>query len=217
MKLYELIWGVYPRRVIIYLAEKGISDIERIPLDFFRGENRQPEHLTRNPAGTVPVLEISHGVYIRQSTAILEYLEETYPSPNMIGGTPEERAFTRDLMSLINESTQFFGSYVTHASPLFAAMIEQKRDAADAAWEFYRQRMATLDQMIKDADFLNGGYPTIADCALASLIGFARDFYNVAVPPDCRRIIGWYARFSARPSAAPPKYPPELLAITHGQ
>jgi hypothetical protein len=52
MKLYELTWGVYPRRVIIYLAEKGVSDIERVPLDFLRGENRQPEHLVRNPAGT---------------------------------------------------------------------------------------------------------------------------------------------------------------------
>jgi glutathione S-transferase len=207
----------HPRRVIIYLAEKGIRDIERIPLDFFRGENRQAEHLARNPAGTVPVLEISQGVFIRQSTAILEYLEEVYPRPNMIGATPEDRAFTRDLMSLINESTQFFGSYVTHASPLFAAMIEQKRDAANAAWEFYRQRVTALDRMVNGDEFLNAVGPTIADCALASLVGFAKDFYDVAIPPDCGHIIDWYARFSVRPSAAPPEYPPELLAVARRQ
>lgn len=134
MKLYELTWGVYPRRVIIYMAEKGISDIERVPIDFLRGENLMSGHLSRNPAGTVPVLETSSGVFISQSTAILEYLEEINPRPNMIGDTLEARAFTRDLMSLINESTQFFGAFVTHANPLFAATVEQKHDAATAAW-----------------------------------------------------------------------------------
>lgn len=217
MKLYELTWGVYPRRVTIYLAEKGISDIERIPLDFFRGENRQPEHLARNPAGTVPVLEISDGVFIRQSTAILEYLEELYPRPNMIGATPLDRAYTRDLMSLINESTLLFGVHISHANRLFAGMVEQKRDAADAAWGFYLNRMTTLDRMVKSDEFLNGAHPTIADCALASLLGFAKDFYNVTIPSDFGRIVDWYARFSARPSAAPPEYPPELIAITHGR
>lgn len=213
MKLYELTWGVYPRRVIIYMAEKGISDIERIPLDLVRGENRQPDHLARNPAGTVPVLEISRGVFIRQSSAILEYLEELYPSPNMIGETAEGRAFTRDVMSLINESTQFFVAYVAHGNPLFATRMKQKRDAAAAAWDFYRLRMAALDKTIQSGDFLNGVHPTIADCSLASLIGFASGLYDVQIPPDCGRMAAWYARFSMRPSVAPPEYPPELLAI----
>jgi glutathione S-transferase len=217
MKLYELTWGVYPRRVIIYLAEKGISDLERIPLDFLRGENRRPEHLARNPAGTVPVLEISSGVFIRQSTAILEYLEEIYPRPNMIGETPEARAFTRDLMSLINESTQFFGAFVTHANPLFAGKVEQKRDAAGAAWNFLEQRMTALDQVVRSNEFLNGFYPTIADCSLASLVGFARDFYGVELPPECTHIRQWYARFSTRPSVRPPEYPRELLALARGE
>jgi glutathione S-transferase len=217
MKLYELTWGVYPRRVIIYLAEKGISDIERVPLDFLRGENRQPEHLSRNPAGTVPVLEISSGGFIRESTAILEYLEEIYPRPNLIGETPEARAFTRDLMSLINESSQFFGAFVTHANPLFAARVAQRRDAASAAWNFFKQRMTTLDQVVRSDEFLNGGYPTIADCSLASLVGFARDFYGVELPPECTRINQWYTRFSARPSARPPAYPREFLALARGQ
>jgi glutathione S-transferase len=217
MKLYELTWGVYPRRVIIYLAEKGISDIARVTLDFLRGENREPEHLERNPTGTVPVLEISSGVFIRQSTAILEYLEEIYPCPNMIGDTPHARAFTRDLMSLINESTQFFGAFVTHASPLFAAMVEQKRDAADGAWNFFKQRLTALDQVVRSDEFLNGFHPTIADCSLAALVGFARDFYGVELPRECARINEWYRRFSTRPSARPPEYPRELLALARGQ
>jgi glutathione S-transferase len=217
MKLYELSWGVYPRRVIIYLAEKGISHLERIPVDLVRGENRQSEHLARNPAGTVPVLAISEDVFIRQSTSILEYLEELYPQPNMIGETPADRAFTRDLMSLINESTLLFGVHISHANRLFAGRVAQKSDAADAAWGFYRQRMTTVDQMVKSDEFLNGMHPTIADCALASLVGFANDLYNVPIPSDCGQITAWYARFSARPSATAPAYPPELLALAHSR
>src|SRR5262249_26179914 len=186
---------------------------ERIPLDFMRGENRAPGHLSRNLAGTVPVLEVSPGVYIRQSSAILEYLEEVFPRPNMIGETPEARAFTRHLMRLINETTQFFGAHVTHASLLFAGMVEQKRDAAEAAWNFFKQRVIALDQMVEADEFLNGRYPTIADCSLASLVGFARDFYKIEVPRECARIIDWYARFSARPSTKPPEYPRELSSL----
>jgi len=216
MKLFELTWGLYPRRVIIYLVEKGITDIERVPLDFLRNQHRDSRHLSRNPASTVPVLELSPGVYIRQSTAILEYLEELYPHPNMMGETSEARAFTRDLMSLINESTQWLGLYVMNSNPLFAGRVEQKKDAADAAWDLYQSRMGVLDKIVYSAEFLNDVHPTIADCSLASLIQFSTDFYNVEVP-DCGHIKEWYGRFSARPSAHPPKYPRELLAIARGQ
>jgi glutathione S-transferase len=149
--------------------------------------------------------------------AIVEYLEEVYPRPNKIGKTPTDRALPRDLISLINESTLLFRDHVFNANPLFAGRVEQKRDAANAAWEFYGERMVTLDRIVKGDEFLNGVHPTIADCALAELVGFAKDFYNVAIPPDCRHIVEWYARFSARPSAAPPAYRPELLAIAHGR
>ena len=131
----------------------------------------------------------------------------------MIGTSPEGRAFTRDLMSLINESAQFFGLYVMHSKFLFASRIEQKHEAAKAAWELYRQRMAALDQMVLSDEFLNGIHPTIADCSLASLVGFARDFYNVELPRECPRIGEWYAKFSLRPSAGPPEYPVEFLEL----
>src|SRR5260221_7885853 len=58
--------------------------------------------------------------------------------------------------------------------------------------------------MVRNGEFIAGARPTIADCALAALIGFAKDFYNVPIPSEWGRILGWYARFSARSSAAPP-------------
>jgi len=62
MRLYELNWGIYPRRVLVYLAEKGIDNIDRVSVDLMNGENRQPSFLGLNPSGTVPVLEVRGSV-----------------------------------------------------------------------------------------------------------------------------------------------------------
>jgi glutathione S-transferase len=120
-------------------------------------------------------------------------------------------------MSLINESTQFFGAFVTHAGPLFAAMIEPQRDAANGTWNFFKQRVTTLDQVVRSDEFLNGLHPTIADCALAALFGFARDFYGLELPPECTGIDQWYRRFCTHPSARRPKCRRELLALARSQ
>jgi glutathione S-transferase len=77
MKLYELNWGLYPRRIGIYLSEKGIIDIERIALDAMDAESLA--HLKSvSSLGTVPVLQVEDGLKIRSSIAILEYLEDRY-------------------------------------------------------------------------------------------------------------------------------------------
>ncbi|MCC2976670.1 hypothetical protein LK533_08275 [Sphingomonas sp. PL-96] len=93
MTLYELEWGLYPRRVGIYLAEKGITGIERIAFDAL--------------AATL----------VRSSIAILEYLEERFPSPDMLGATPEARARTRELVGVIDEAAMQFGIWCHKASP----------------------------------------------------------------------------------------------------
>src|SRR5262249_11671391 len=66
-------------------------------------------------------------------------------------------------------------------------------------------------------EFLNGRYPTIADCSLASLAGFMSEFYSIELPRECVRIIEWYTRFSTRPSAHPPEYPQELRSLARRQ
>jgi glutathione S-transferase len=85
------------------------------------------------------------------------------------------------------------------------------------AWNFFERRMTALDQVVRRDEFLNGFHPTIADCGLAALVGFARDFYGVELPPECTRISQWYTRFSTRPSARPPTYPREFLALARGE
>jgi glutathione S-transferase len=93
MKLYDSI-GPNPRVVRMFMAEKGI-EMPKQPVDLRKGENREAEHLKRNPHGQMPTLELDDGSYLSEITAIYEYPEEKHPTPPMIGATPEARAECR--------------------------------------------------------------------------------------------------------------------------
>ena len=93
MKFYDSV-GPNPRIVRMFMAEKGI-EMPKQTVDLRKGENREAEHLKRNPHGQMPTLELDNGSYLSEITAICEYLEEKHPAPAMIGATPEERAECR--------------------------------------------------------------------------------------------------------------------------
>ena len=78
MKLYDLAAGLNPRRVRIFLAEKGVS-IPIVPVDMLKGENTAPAFLAINPLGKLPVLELDDGSHISESTAICRYIESLHP------------------------------------------------------------------------------------------------------------------------------------------
>src|SRR5258708_20728825 len=94
MRLFLANMAPYPRRVTLYLNEKRII-LDRQEVDLRGMENRSPDFLAKNPAGNVPVLELNDGSYLPQSGALIEYLEELYPAPPMIGRPPDERAQVR--------------------------------------------------------------------------------------------------------------------------
>ncbi|MEZ0150664.1 MAG: glutathione S-transferase N-terminal domain-containing protein, partial [Candidatus Reddybacter sp.] len=90
MKLYDFPKAPNPRRVNIYLAEKGI-EIDRVPVDLFKGEQLSPEYRAKNPACDIPMLELDNGTCISQIRGICRYFEESNPSPSLSGSTPEEK------------------------------------------------------------------------------------------------------------------------------
>jgi glutathione S-transferase len=217
MKLYGFRGGLFPPRVDIYLAEKGIKGIERIVFDM--GSPWPPPEMERmGPLGTVPILETEDGTLIRASVAILEYLEERFPAPTMLGATPEVRAQTRVLMSVIEEATLQLGVWCHKASPLFAGREPQHPVAAAFARDDYFARLRKLDLLAAEAagPFLTGPQVTIADCAAMATLQFADRFYGVPVPRDCPHLVAWYGMFSARPSARPPAYPAAMLEKAYG-
>src|SRR5260370_1499345 len=91
MKIYERPVAPNPRRLRIFVAEKGIK-IPYEQVDILKGENRTPEFLAKNPAGGLPVLELDDGTYLAESVAICRYLEAQHPQPNLMGKDAREQA-----------------------------------------------------------------------------------------------------------------------------
>src|ERR1700761_6114970 len=80
-----------PRRVRIFLAEKGI-ELAETPVDLMKREHKSPEHVARNSLGQVPTLELDDGTTISETVSICRYLEALHPEPPMFGRTPVEQA-----------------------------------------------------------------------------------------------------------------------------
>ena len=93
MKLYVSQRAPNPRRVQMFMAEKGIAGIEQVLVDINAQEHRRPAFLDRNPLARIPVLELDDGRFLSETRAICTYLEGLYPEPNLMGATAEERAF----------------------------------------------------------------------------------------------------------------------------
>lgn len=201
MRLHQFARGTNPRRVIIYLREKGI-ELERVDVPMSGETLRTPEFLAMNPAGRIPVLELDDGRTITESAAIVEFLEELHPDPPMIGTDPVERAQVRALERIANDLIVRSHMWLLHSAPYFAAKAVQRPEVAIAARPLAEQLLAALDAHVGDQAFLAGDRPTIADCALFALFQSCRERLGLPYAREYARLDGWYNRFAARPSAA---------------
>jgi len=94
MRLYDMRTAMNPRRVRIFLAEKGLQ-IPRIEIDASKRENQTPEFLAINPLGKLPVLELDDGSYLTESIAICRYLESLHPEQPLFGRDARETGDSR--------------------------------------------------------------------------------------------------------------------------
>jgi glutathione S-transferase len=101
MKLYMVPLAPSPVKVMLYMAERealGVDfDIENVVINTHKGIHKQAEHLARNPFGALPVLELDNGDYIRESRAIIDYLEDAYPEARLFSSDINLRAQQRDM------------------------------------------------------------------------------------------------------------------------
>jgi glutathione S-transferase len=201
MKLYQSRQGVNPRRVIIYLAEKGI-DVLRIEIDTVAREQKRPAFLALNPAGKIPVLELDDGRALSESAAIVEYLEEIHPEPPMIGTDPVRRAKVRALERISADLIVRSQIWLMHFCSYFAKRVDQKPEVAAAMKPLVVELLNELEAHIGDAPFLAGEHVTIADCTLFALFQACRARLGVPIGADQPRLDAWYARFAERRSAA---------------
>ncbi len=118
MKIYEYQAFPNPRRVRMFLAEKGIDGITFEQVDVPEGEHRTDAFKAKNPSATVPLLELDDGAYIGETTAISRYFETVHPEPALMGRTPEEQAAVDMWQRRVEDGLMnAVGAYFHHATP----------------------------------------------------------------------------------------------------
>jgi len=201
MKIYDFVGAPNPKRLRIYLAEKGL-DIELSPVNVLAGEQRSDSFRAKNPMKALPVLELDDGRCFSESLAIMEFLEELHPDPPMLGTTPEERLRVRELERICEIGVLLnVALLVQNTSPFFAERIEQSEAGAHNGRRRAMGTLKVLDAKIAEQLFVAGDAPTIADCTLFAAIGFASMMgckLDLAPVPNVAR---WYQSFKQRPSA----------------
>lgn len=207
MKFYDCATAPSPRRVRIFLAEKGVS-IPTVQVDLRNGEQFTPAFRAINPECTVPALQLDDGTIIPDAVAICGYIEELHPEPALIGRTPQERATVTALNRQI-ERDGFFAAMDAlrnTAKGLVGRALPGPHDYAQIPElaERGRARMmhffGDMDARLKDREFVAGDRYTIADISTMVLIDLA-GWTRITIPDACANLRRWYASVSARPSA----------------
>ena len=201
MKLYDSV-GPNPRIVRMFMAEKGI-EMPKQAVDLRKGENREADHLKRNPHGQMPTLELDDGSYLSEITAICEYLEEKKPAPPMIGATAEERAecrmWTRRIDLNIAEPLAN-GYRYGEALRFFEKRIPVAPEASPGLKMVAANRLKWLDGQMSDGrEWICGKRFTLADILLYCWIDFGNQVGQPLDPANAN-IAAWFARVGARPS-----------------
>ena len=199
MKMYDFP-APNAQKVKIFAYEKDIA-IEYIQVDLLNHELRTPEMLSKNPMGTVPFLELEDGEVIRESRAIIEYLEGIKDSPNMLGKDPLERARIHEIDRLAELGLMIeLAHYVHNISPFFADKGPQSKEAAEMALNCYKKNLHILEDTINGDEFLIFNRPTVADCTLFSTFTFAESI-GVTSQNSFKKIMSWHEKFGKRKSA----------------
>jgi glutathione S-transferase len=200
MILHDLAAGMSPRRVRIFLAEKGIS-IERREVDAAGGANSTPDFLRLNPLGKLPVLELDDGTSIAESLAICRYLETLNPDPPLMGRTPREVAdIEMWTLRMDHELSQMIALSFVHSSDFYRGRIEQIPEVASWARGRTLQTMAWLDGELADRSHIAGDGYTLADIVAqcAFVLGKA---VGLRIAPDMTNLSRWFTEVTARPTA----------------
>ena len=202
MKLYNSI-GPNPHVVRMFMAELNL-DLEIIEMDLMAGENRQEEHLKRNPSGQSPTLELDDGSFLSEITAICEYLDDKQGGTDLIGKTPEDRAITRmwarrvDLQIIEPLITGFRYS---EGLELFKSRMQTIPEAADGLKAIAQEKIAWLDAEMEGKNYVCGDRFSLADVMLFCFLTFG-ETVGQTVNDKNLNIISWLSRIKERSSAS---------------
>jgi len=201
MKLYDSGRAPNPRRVRIFLAEKGVS-VPAEQVDLGAMEQKSEAFTAINPLQRVPALALDDGTVITESVAICRYFERLRPEPPLFGRGPKEEALVemwnrRMDMNLLTAVSNVF----RHTHPAMKELeVPQLPDWAEVNRPRVLEFLAILDAELQNQLYVVGDHFTIADITGLVAIDFMKPA-RLTVPDDLVNVRRWHAQVSARPSA----------------
>lgn len=207
MKIYDWHIAPNPRRLHIFIAEKGLD----IPLVEVGTEalTLSDAYRAKYPHAMVPMLELDDGTCIGEAMAIARYLEELYPEPPLFGTTPIERATIDMWEKRANEEGMLAASELfRNTAPTFAdrglpgsaqpipQIPELTLRAKERMARFYKK----FNGQLANNRFVAGDRYSVADITTLCAIDFGK-WTDLDIPPECTNLRRWYDEVSARPSA----------------
>jgi glutathione S-transferase len=209
MKLYDFALAPNPRRVRMFLAEKGI-EVPSVQINTREAEQFSAAFQKVNPRGTVPVLELDDGTVITESVSICRYFEELHPEPSLFGRDAKEKAVIdmwnrrveiecyAPAADVVRNSLDMFKDRaiagIANGVPQIAALAERGRQS-------YARFISRLDQRLSESRFIAGNQLSIADQTAFIALDFAKRG-ELQVPDSATNVLRWQSEMAARPSAS---------------
>lgn len=210
MKLYDYAHAPNPKRVHIFLAEKGL-DMERVEIDLTKKQQLSPEYQAVNPLCQVPVLETGDGTRISECLAICHYLEDLHPEPNLFGSGRDERAQVLmwnhiveqegmpGLAEALRNRINMFRDHAL-AGPVEHAQIPELVDRGRRRAHHF---LDFMDRRLTGREYLALDRFSLADITLRVAVDMAARMaskFDLTVLEDRPALAAWHARISERPS-----------------
>jgi glutathione S-transferase len=202
MKLYDGGRAPNPRRVRIFLAEKGIK-IATEQVDLGALQQRTPAYTAINPMQRVPALVLDDGTIIAESIAICRYFEAVQPDPPLFGVGALQSA----LVEMWNRRAELYllfpvASVFQHLHPAMSRMVDpQVPQWGEANKPRVMQFLEFLDRELKDRSYIAGADFTVADITASVAVDFMR-VSKMSVPDNFSNLRRWHETVGERPSAA---------------
>lgn len=207
MKFYDYVKAPSPRRVRIFMAEKGI-EIETVQVDLMTGEQMNADFSAKNPWLTVPVLELDDGTCISEIGACCRYLEETYPEPPLMGRDAKEKAVIEmwnhhmeaDGFMAGSEALRNYAKGMKGRALTGPHNYEQIPELADRGKARLANFFGDLDARLGESKYIAGDDYTVADITALVTVDFA-GWVKITPQDNQTNLKRWYDDVSGRPSA----------------
>ncbi len=201
MKLFDGGKAPNPRRVRVFLAEKGI-EVPLVGIDMGALEHRSDAVTSRNPLQRLPVLELDDGTVLTESIAICRYFEELHPEPALFGRGALGKALVEMWQRRMELNLMFcVAQAFRHIHPAMKEWeVPQVPEWGEANKPKVLQFLRILDSELADREFVAGDEYSVADITGMIAVDFMKPA-RIPVPEEFVNVLRWHRAMASRPSA----------------